>query len=302
MSRSVPLHLRRRALVLAVGAVVVGACAQEASAPAGVDNGSGGLVAGDEPDLGAVIEATRAAESAAVVLNLEVEAPFGGGNLELDGDVSQDDVGTVVGSVDGDDGASYAIEARADGDTAWITSDAPGFVDALPTDATWVEGSIEDLRADDIWTGLDTTFDVLSVLRGVDGLTEAGTTEVGGDELRLFEGDVDWEAALDACDPEERAALEQTITLTGDAEMRTFTVDLGVDDEDIVRLLQVEIVAGPPADEAEDMPFGDELTMRVGLEVESLGHDVEEPEAPPADETVPISEVPEVAEMLAEGL
>jgi hypothetical protein len=284
-----------------VGALVVGACAQEASVPSGVDRGTGGVVAGDQPDVDAVIEATRAAESAAVVLNLEVESPVGGGNVELDGDVSRDDVGTVVGSVDGD-GESYGIEMRADGDTAWITSDAPGFVDALPTDATWVEGSIEDLRADDIWTGLDTTFDVLSVLRGVDGLTETGTTEVGGDQLRLFEGDVDWEAALDACDPEERVALEDTITLSGDAEMRTFTVDLGVDDEDIVRMLQVEVVAGPPADGAEDMPFGDEITLRIGLEVESIGHDTEEPDAPPADDTVAISEVPEVAEMLAEGL
>src|SRR5690606_27764760 len=126
----------------------------------------------------------------------------------------------------------------------------------MPEGATWVEGSVDDLRDDGVWTGLDTTFDVLSVLRGVDGVSEAGATEIGGDEVRLFEGDVDWDAALAAsqqADSDERRALEETITLTGDPELQTFTVEVGLDDDDRVRFLDVEVVAGTP-EPMEDEP------------------------------------------------
>jgi hypothetical protein len=302
--------LRRRAIVVAAaGALLLGACAQEASDPVtasgsggsgGSGGGSGGTGGTADVDLVAAIDATRSVDSADVVMTLDVESPVGGGNVELAGDVSHDDVGTVTGSAQSG-GVAYEIEMLADGETVWITSDASEFTAALPAGATWVEGSVDELRDAGVWTGIDTTFDVLSVLRGVEGVTDAGTTEVGGDEVRLFEGDVDWDLALEESEPDERAALQETIILTGDAELRTFTVQVGLDDDDRVRVLDLEMVAAPP-DAAEDMPLMGEITMRIEMEVDSVDHEVDAPDAPPADETVPLSEVPEVAEMLADGI
>ena len=58
--------------------------------------------------------------------------------------------------------------------------------------------------------------------------------------------------------------------------------------------------ATPPED-AEDMPLIDEITMRVEMTIDSLDHEVDVPEAPPADETAPSSEASGVADVLADG-
>ncbi len=236
-------------------------------------------------------------------MTLDVDSPIGGGTARVSGDLSRGDHGTASLSA-GMGATEFELEMVADGEAVWITSDADEFTDAMPDGATWVEGSVDDLRDDGVWTGLDTTFDVLSVLRGVDGLSAAGTTEIGGDEVRLYEGDVDWEAALEAseaADPAERRALEETITLTGDPDLATFTVEVGLDDDDRVRFLDVEVVASPPESRADD-PLAGDITLRIELEMASVDHDVEVPEGPPADETVPLSEAPEVADLLVGGL
>ncbi|HEX5945130.1 MAG TPA: hypothetical protein VFY82_02585 [Acidimicrobiales bacterium] len=321
---AVPLR-RTAAALVAAGALLLGACAQEASdsvatgrgaeTTADADGAGGsegddrsrdddsGDDSGEAPDLVAAMEATRASESAEVEMLLDVDSPMGGGTVDMTGDLSRGDHGTATFAAEM--GATvFELEMVADGEALWITSDAEEFTDAMPEGATWVEGSVDDLRDDGVWTGLDTTFDVLSVLRGVDGVSETGTTEIGGDEVRLFEGDVDWDAALAAseeADPAERRALEETITLTGDPDLETFTVEVGLDDDDRVRSLDVEVVAGPP-EPMEDEPFAGEITLRVRLEIVSLDHEVEFPDGPPADETVPLSEAPEVAELLVGGL
>ena len=290
----VPVRRRAIAAMLAAGVPLLGACAQEASDSVTTasrdddadvarvddategddpsrdddDSGSGGDDRSGEPDLVAAIEATRAADSAEVAMTLDVDSPIGGGTAEVSGDLSRGDHGTTTLSAEM--GATEVeLEMVADGEALWITSDADEFTDAMPDGATWVEGSIDDLRDDGVWTGLDATFDVLSVLRGVDGLSSAGTTEIGGDEVRLYEGDVDWDAALEASeavDPAERRALEETITVTGDPDLATFTVEVALDDDDRVRFLDVEVVASPPGSRADD-PLAGDITLRIQLEI-----------------------------------
>jgi len=46
----------------------------------------------------------------------------------------------------------------------------------------------------------------------------------------------------------------------------------------------------------------DEITMRVEMTIDSLDHEVDVPEAPPADETVPSSEASGVVDVLADGI
>ena len=324
----VPLR-RTAAALVAAGALLLGACAQEASDTVSTSRGDGTThdtegadgsedddrsrddesdggsddEGGEDPNLVGAMEATRASESAELEMMLDVDSPMGGGTVDMAGDLSRGDHGTATFAAEM--GATeFELEMVADGEAVWITSDAEDFTDAMPDGATWVEGSVDDLRDDDVWTGLDSTFDVLSVLRGVDRVSENGTTEIGGDEVRLFEGDVDWEAALEAsdeADPDERRALEETITLTGDPDLQTFTVEVGLDDDDRVRFLDVEVVAGAP-ESMEDDPFAGEITLRIRLEIVSLDHEVDFPEGPPADETVPLSEAPEVADLLVGGL
>lgn len=298
---------RALAALLAAGALALGACAGEASdtLTGGSRPGSGdaGPAPGVPEDVEATfdeaIENTRAVTSAAVTLDIEVDSPIGGGALELVGDLSRDDVGTLTASSGGDLGDTFSIELRSDGETVYLTSDAPDIEDALPSGAEWVEASIDDLREADAWTGLDTTFDVLSLLRGVDEVSDGGTTDIGGDEVRLLEGDVDWDAALDASDPDERDGLESTISLGADTVIDDFTVIVGLDGDNRIRLFEIEVLAGAGDDVGFDMG---ELTMRLGLEAESFDHDVAVPDAPPADETVPIGDVPEIEDALREGL
>jgi hypothetical protein len=298
------------ALVASV-ALALASCASESPDTAFTDDvAPDGDVAGDAPGVpddpgetfADAIDATRASDTAAVDLSIGVESPIGGGAVDLSGELTTDDVGSITATASAVDAPSFEVEMRSDGDTVWITSDAPEIDRALPSGVSWVEASLDELRDDDVWTGLDSTFDVLSVLRGVDDVADAGTIEVGGDEIRLLEGEVDWEAALDASGPDERDRLEETITLSGDTEIRDFTVTVGLDGDNRVRVLDLEVIAGPPSDSSDDSSFMDEVTLRMRLEVAEVDHEVEMPDAPPADETVPISEVPEVAEALADGL
>lgn len=313
-------HTRRLAVLVVSAVLALGACAGEASDDALMGDRSDETTTGDtfdgtsgsdgapavpddlEGTFDDAIATARSARSAAVELVLEVDSAMGGGRAELDGDVDTDDVGTMVATM-GVGMQAADLEYRSDGETVWITSDAPDIADELPAGVSWVEAPIDDLRDDEVWVGLDTTFDVLSVLRGVDEVTDAGTTEVAGDEVRLLDADVDWDAALAASDARERAGLEDAITLTGDAQMNSLTVTVGLDGSGVVRLFELEAIAGPPGDSDVDSPFGSqEITLRMDILVTSLNHDVEVPDAPPSDETVPLSDVPAIEAVLVEGL
>jgi hypothetical protein len=307
-------RLRRLTVLAATAVLALGACAGEASDDAltggrsdGTDTeDTSGQAPGvpDDPEgtFDAAIAAARAARSAEVELVLEVDSSMGGGRAELTGDVDTDDVGRMVATA-GVGMQATEFEFRSDGETVWITSDAPEITDELPPGVSWVEAPIGDLRDDEVWVGLDTTFDVLSVLRGADEVTDAGTGEVAGDEVRLLDVDVDWDAALAASDAQERAGLEDAITLTGDAQMNSLTVTVGLDGSGLVRLFELEAVAGPPGGSDLDSPFGSqEITLRMDILVRSFDHDVEVPEAPPSDETVALSDVPAVEAVLNEGM
>lgn len=241
------------------------------------------------------IAATRSAESARLRLAIMIVSPVGdAGGAEVEADLSRDDVGTVTGTT-GTAEQMSEISLRADGETVWITTDLPQVTETLPDGVSWAEGPVDELRDDGIWTGLDTTFDVLSVVRGVDEVHDGGVRRVGDDEVRLLEGEVDWEAALDACDGEERARLEDAISLTGDFVIEEFTATVGIDGAGRVRVLELDAVAGS------ERGF-DSTILGIEMEITRLDHEVELPEPPPADETVPLDEVPVLATALADGL
>ncbi len=297
---------RRPAVLATAAALVLGACASEAGDDmlAGGSSGGGGAppVPGDvQATFDEAIDATRSVGSAEIEFDLGAESPMGTFGVSLAGNFDRDDVGVTTASTDGDvDSMSYEI--RSDGVTAWITSDAPQILDELPDGVTWVEAPVDDLRDTGVFTGLDTTFDVLPVLRGIDEVDDAGTDTVEGVPVRLLDGEVDWDEALDAASADERAGLEETISISDTTDITEFTATVGLDPDNRVRRLVLDVTAGAATDQDDGGLDVGEILLHLEFEVASFDHEVEVPEAPPADETVLLSEVPAVEDALAEGL
>ncbi|HLT70761.1 MAG TPA: hypothetical protein VKZ72_11375 [Acidimicrobiales bacterium] len=296
-----PSRARRRTAHLLVAALLAAGCS----------SGSGSLVADDEapdtdgtavdeggdagtPDDQPPASFDEAIAAMAEVSSVDIELILGvelGNRAEIKmlGELDRDDVGTLtaIATVDED----METEFRSDGDTVWISSSSPLFEGLLPAGATWVEADLEDLRAQEAWVGIAPTFDVLPVLRGLGEVEDAGTTEVGGDEVQLWSGDVDWAAARAAASARELSALDDVLSIQGDVE--EFTVTVGLDGRDRVRVLELDVTVGGA---------GLQMHLWMDFTVRRLDHEVEAPDAPPAGETVPIDEVPEVLDLLRNGM
>lgn len=76
---------------------------------------------------------------------------------------------------------------------------------------------------------------------------------------------------------------------------------MGLDADNRVRRLVLDVTAGPSTDEGGGGFDIDEIALHLDVDVASFDHDVEAPEAPPDDETVPLSEVPDVEDVRVEG-
>lgn len=297
-----PSTRRRLAVPLVACIAVLAACAGEGGGDA-LAGGAEAATAGEAPPapddvaatFEAAIEATTAVESADLEFEIVILNSMLTFGAQLTGEFDRDDVGVATARLV-DDGDEVQLEVRSDGETAWMTSDAPEVVYALPAGVSWVETSVDEARDSDYFTGLDSTFAILPVVRGIESVEDAGTAEIGGDEVRLFEGEVDWEAALAAARPNERAGLDESLTVGGDT-ITEFTAIVGLDGRNRVRRLELEITTSP-SDQDE---FGFDTTMTFDLEILRLGHDVEAPDAPPSDETVALSEVPAVEAALFDG-
>lgn len=294
---------RRAAAVTALACLaVLSGCAGEGDGDT-LAGGAEAATAGEAPPVpddvaatfDAAIGATQAVDSADLQFDVAIVNSMLTFGARLTGEFDRDDVGVATALI-ADDGDEVRLEMRSDGETAWMTSDAPEVVDALPAGVSWVETTIDEARASDYFTGLDSTFAILPVVRGIRSVEDAGTAEIGGDEVRLFAGEVDWEAALAAAGPGERAGLDESLTF-GEDTIAEFTATVGLDGRNRVRRLVLDITTSP-SDEGE---FGFDTSMTFELEVARLGHDVEVPAAPRSDETVALSEVPTVEAALFDG-
>jgi hypothetical protein len=314
MPAALPIRRRPRtvapilaAALVVAPVVVLGACAQESST---TELGSGSGSPGEAPPVPDDVEAafddaiaaTRSISSAEVTFDLGVESPMASYRAVLDGVFDRDDAGTMTATIEGE-GQPSDIELRSDGEMVWIRADDPAIASELPEGKAWVEASVDELREAGVFSGLDTTFDTVPVLRGIDEVDDAGAGEVGGDPVRLLEGEVDWQAALDAADGDEREGLEGSVTVGNDTDITEFTATIGLDGEGRVRRLVLDVTAGPAAGQRDDA-FDErgEITLHLAFDIDRVDHDVEVPDAPPADETVRLSEVPAVEQALIEGL
>lgn len=296
----VPSSVRRRIAWVVAAAVLLAACSDDGSADASDDTAADDAAeastettegADDAPDPGAPPDFEGAIAAMAEVESVEVESVYGmeGGGVDrfeltMRGELGPDDVASLVMS---SDLAGLEIEVRSDGRTAWVTSTDPSFTEALPAGARWVETSVDELRDQGFWEGSDSFVALLPVLRGLGDLEDAGTTEIGGDEVRLWTGPVDLEAARSASSPEEAELIDQNVELRSDFESVTATV--GVDGEGRVRTLRLETTGG-----SGEEPW----RIWMGFTLHRVGQEVDAPEPPPAEETVPLAEAPGALDIL----
>ena len=133
------------------------------------------------------------------------------------------------------------------------------------------------------------------MLRGLVDVEPVGTDEVGGDPVRVYEGDVDGEAALDAASDEELDALSDSLSLDG-AEAEELVVTAALDAENRLRRFDMELVAG------EGLTEGAGIEAGLAFDVEAYDPEVVTPEPPPDDETVSLDDMPELGDFLLGGL
>ena len=303
-----PSRLAAGAVVLLV-ALVAGACASEADDDpltsggdgASADGGGGG--GGEAPDvpedLDAAFEeaiaAVEEADSADLRAEVSVESSLiGTFGVTLDGLMTRDDVFDVTGTVDGF-GDAGTVEMRGDGERAWVRTDSEEVEALLPEGVTWVEVPLDTLVDGGFFGGFEGTFGIVPVLRGLVDVEAVGTDEVGGDPVRVYEGDVDWEAALDAATDEELGGLSDSLSLEG-AEAEELVVTAALDADNRLRSFAMELVTG------EDLTAGAGLEASLAFEVAEYDPEVEPPEPPPDDETVSLDDMPELGDLLLGGL
>lgn len=206
----------------------------------------------------------------------------------VEGELTASGRGHVTAGATGEE----MMELRSDGETAWLRIEDPAVVEELPEGVSWIEASRDELVDIGVLNELEETWDVLPVLRGIEVVDDLGVDEVEGVPVRKLRGDVDFEAALDAASPDERSALEESITVEGDVD--DFVAEVALDADGRVRSLELDIEAG-----GDDL--GIAMLMSLSLEVQAFNQAVEVPERPPSGDTVRLDEVPGLDEVLAEG-
>jgi hypothetical protein len=214
--------------------------------------------------------------------------------VTLDGLMTRDDVFDVSGTIDGF-GDAADIEMRSDGERAWVRTDSGDAESLLPEGVTWVEMPVGTLTEDGFYGGFEGTFGIVPALRGLVDAEAVGTDEVGGDPVRVYEGDVDWQAALDAAGADEVGGLGESLTLEG-AEDGDLVATFALDDEDRLRRFELDVVAGEGLGEAAG------IEARLAFEVTEYDPEVVVPEAPPEDETVALDSVDGLEDLLLGGL
>lgn len=235
------------------------------------------------------IAATDALSSAVIVDELDMESPLGAASLRGESEMLGDDVFRVEAFVQEPTGDEVTVVMCSDGESVWTHMDHEDFTAELPEGTSWVQASLEEWRDRDWVFGVEDALEIVPVLRGVDKVEDEGTAEVGEVPVRMLSGEVDFEAAVGAATPEEREGLETSLTVEAEGVM--MTAEVGLDADGLVRVLTISL---QPEDEAAE---GAELRMQV--EVLEANPEIGAPTPPESDQTVPLSEVPQVEDLLS---
>ena len=264
---------------MAVG--LVAGCAQELE---------GGLGGGppkvpEAPDaaralLGDAVDRTLAVRSVEATMTADV----GLGGADLDYDWSFDDVGVIEGRVVAL-GDTVNFEIRSDGTTAWVRTDDPDVREQLPPGVSWVGGPYGEVLDDD--GGLSESDGLRAwflYLRGAEEIEDGGTGSVDGVDVRRVSGTIDRAAADEQATAAERELMDKAFTSESAEEDETFAFEVGLDGDRRIRSVDYTITA------LDDDSLG--LATHVRIVVRRFDQDVALPEPPPADETVPVDEIP----------
>jgi peptidylprolyl isomerase len=269
------------ALAVLAGAVLGGCASRTESAL------SAGAASPVPEDLEQVVEDAIVATSGVGSADLSWRFQFGPQSFEIEGELDDDGVGRSTGRTDSG-GGSVALEVRSDGETAWVTTDAPAFVAELPDGVSWVEAPYDDLLDAGIMEEIEATWDPLLFLHGLRSVREEEGVGAQGDVVRLLQGTVDYDAVYEAASRSEQSRMDVALNLhQGDV---VFEAEIGIDDDGRIRTLDYDITFSVPGVDA-DVP-GASIPVRVSLFVRSFEQEVSPPEPPDPGDTIAAADVP----------
>jgi hypothetical protein len=158
------------------------------------------------------------------------------------------------------------------------------------TRGRWLSASIDELSGGTAELAMGTPTDpgaMLDALRGVSGdVEEVGREQVRGVDTTRYATTVDLRRALDDASPAERERLRAQLDVFGSDEM---PVEVWVDDDGLARRLDMHLDGLLPAQS--------DGSAVMTMEFYDYGEPVDI-STPPAGETVPLDEIPGLAEEL----
>jgi hypothetical protein len=183
--------------------------------------------------------------------------------------------GDVVSRIEGDE-----LRAIVDGDTFWVTSTEPEFVQALPRGARWVRATFEELGDSDVIVPLKPPA-LLYLLAGATDVT------AGRDgRAATFTFDLDLEEAIEEA---PRARRQEVRELIWASEAEISAHGEAVVDGRYVRSLVVEGTV-----DTDDESLG-EIEVRWDATFDDIGDEVTV-EPPDPEQVVDLADVPELQE------
>lgn len=197
------------------------------------------------------------------------------------------DYDAIVGEIqiEVDQAGSYAdLTIRSDGDTFWVRSegdDAP----ELPDGKSWLEGDQELLASSTTLTPSG-VIGVILALRGAEDVTVVDTGETDGVETTTYETTVRYDEAVKAAG-DDRQAFSTALQLTApEPPDMAMTVEVGSDG--IIRSFDLVVETT------------DETPIEGGYQIElsDVNEEVDDPDAPSADDTLTGPEADEILEQL----
>lgn len=263
MRRVIPA---RSSLVKICCAIVASAALGAAATGCGSSSSGGGSISAAK--IQSAIDRTRQIHSLHVAEWLEVSSPQGFEHGTLGGDI---DFSRSSGNAWVNLGGSRA-RTVFDGNTVWLSLNAPQFVQALPAGKRWVLSSVGTLESLGAFHPLGNSLALLDALRGVQTLSRTGRDSANF-HFSLAQ-------ALERTPAARRAALEQAIHANGTGLVQTGSVALTPAGTVRSETLRIDGTGSESA-----------LHLAVSLDLSGEGESVTA-EPPPPGQVVPLNAVP----------
>lgn len=261
------------------------------------DEGGPPVVEGDEATelFERSVETTRAVATFHGTLELEFDSGTATQTLVIDAglDLEQESGEVTVGPSENPDLTTVIL----DGERVWFHIEDEQVSALLPEDTQFVEGTRTELEELNIVAPLNESFASLFYLKGAENVSSTGTETIDGQEVAVYEFDVDIEQAISETPDELREAVGSIMRATGDAELEA-SGEVAIDAEERVRRLDLEGNIVPNESPPPGAPA--ELHLSLSFDLSDFNEDVSF-DPPDEDEVVNLDDVPELRDLIEQS-